>query len=161
MRDKTKKKAANLAWRKANPGKVRAGKRTYRANNPEKSRAANARWKTDNIERVRLTEQEWKKNNPQRVLANRLRRNGVTVEQYEAMLVTQNGVCAVCHEPESIPGQRLAIDHDHGCCSGVKSCGKCIRGLLCGKCNKAMGLLGDRVTLLLSAVAYLKGHEPA
>lgn len=44
--------------------------------------------------------------------------------------------CAVCGE---VTG--LCVDHDHRCCSGPRSCGACVRGYLCGPCNKAEGFL--------------------
>lgn len=58
---------------------------------------------------------------------------GITVERYEEMLARQGGVCAICKRR---PGKRrLAVDHDHSCCPGRRSCGKCVRGLLCKACN--------------------------
>lgn len=58
---------------------------------------------------------------------------GITVEQYERMLTDQGGVCAICTRK---PGRvRLSVDHDHTCCPGRGSCGKCVRGLLCKSCN--------------------------
>ena len=57
-------------------------------------------------------------------------RHGITPEQFEKLLNSQNGVCAICGNPERTR-KRLSIDHDHACCPGIKTCGKCIRGLLC------------------------------
>jgi hypothetical protein len=71
---------------------------------------------------------------------------GLTVDQYAAMLDSQNGTCAICKEP---PGyRRLAIDHDHSCCPGERSCGKCVRSLLCDVCNTRLGVVeiyGDQM----------------
>ena len=66
-------------------------------------------------------------------------RYGVTPEWYDAKLAEQGGHCALC--PARPNGKRLAVDHDHKCCSGRKSCGKCLRGLLCQKCNAILGHL--------------------
>lgn len=64
---------------------------------------------------------------------------GITLEQYQAMLVAQGGGCAICHKPPvDLP---LCVDHDHACCPGKKSCGKCVRGLLCVYCNVTVGKL--------------------
>lgn len=61
----------------------------------------------------------------------------ITLEQYEAMLIAQAGVCAVCKLP---PGNvMLSVDHDHKCCPFRKSCGRCVRGLLCFSCNTGLG----------------------
>lgn len=76
-----------------------------------------------------------------------LRNFNMTVEQYDAMLESQGGLCKICRLPETklhpVSGEpiRLAVDHDHKCCPGVKSCGKCVRGLLCARCNQTVGHL--------------------
>lgn len=62
----------------------------------------------------------------------------ITVEQYDYMLKLQNGVCGICKNLEK-SGIRLAVDHDKRCCPGKKSCGKCVRGLLCRACNIHLG----------------------
>jgi len=79
---------------------------------------------------------------------------GITLDQYEALLAGQGGACLICRED---PGdQRLAVDHDHGCCpTRKKSCGKCIRGLLCGRCNSGLGYFRDDPGRLLRAANYL------
>jgi DNA-binding CsgD family transcriptional regulator len=65
-----------------------------------------------------------------------LRSFGVTPERYEALSARQNDACAICGKTEADgSGRRLAIDHDHACCPGRRTCGKCIRGLLCTACN--------------------------
>ena len=61
------------------------------------------------------------------------------INWHNAKMAEQNGHCALC---EFVPGERhLHADHDHGCCPGNKSCGKCLRGLLCSKCNIRLGYL--------------------
>lgn len=70
----------------------------------------------------------------------------------EFLAFVGEGVCDACGET-SPKGQRpWHVDHDHACCPGQTSCGKCVRGLLCRNCNVALGMLGDnkeRVRLLL------------
>jgi hypothetical protein len=70
-----------------------------------------------------------------------LRRYNLTTEQYDALLERQGNCCALCKSPN--PGGKGAwhIDHNHSCCSGRTSCGKCVRGLLCNGCNLGMGHL--------------------
>jgi len=66
--------------------------------------------------------------------------------------------CSICQS--SKPGvMSWNVDHDHECCSGSKSCGKCIRGILCHLCNKGIGLLGDDPVLLTSAISYLESYQ--
>jgi hypothetical protein len=86
---------------------------------------------------------------------------GITLERYEQLMAYQNGLCAVCGKPETriwpTSGKQmsLSVDHAHSCCPGKKSCGKCVRGLLCFSCNTGIGFLQDDTTLLKKAIAYL------
>jgi recombination endonuclease VII len=84
-----------------------------------------------------------------------LRLHNLTDARYDEFLVNQNYACAVCHiEFTNTPG----IDHNHACCLGKHSCGKCVRGLLCGRCNAALGLLQDNLDSLRNALIYLEEH---
>lgn len=68
----------------------------------------------------------------------------LTPTSYRALLVTQRGVCGICRRGTwrlEHPAP-LAVDHDHVCCRDRKrTCGKCVRGLLCPSCNGYLGLL--------------------
>ena len=83
-----------------------------------------------------------------------LKRFGLTVEDYINLEISQNGVCKICGESEKY-NKRLSVDHDHSCCSGPTSCGKCIRGLLCSTCNKVLGQVKDSKVLLQKMIDYL------
>lgn len=78
-------------------------------------------------------------------------RFGITPEQYNAMLEAQGGVCAICKKPEMERQngaiRKLSVDHCHT--TGV------IRGLLCAKHNKAIGVFDDDADLLASAASYV------
>jgi hypothetical protein len=102
---------------------------------PEKAarwRVVNARWRTSNPERFTYLRR--------RSALKRL--YGITPEQYDQILADQGGVCAICKQPPT--NRRLYVDHDHMCCPGKKSCGKCLRGLLCAACNAKLGWLENR-----------------
>ena len=83
---------------------------------------------------------------------------GLTPDDYDRLLEAQGGVCAICNGPET-HNSRFSIDHDHTCCPGRKTCGYCIRGLLCRKCNTGIGSLDDSVAVLKSAINYLERNQ--
>ena len=97
-------------------------KLTQKPRNPEVTRARFLRW---NI------------NNPERRHHNRLlHRYGQTLDDYYAILEEKGG-CGICGTDQ--PGGRSGLwfqgDHDHDCCKGKVSCGKCFRGFVCHRCN--------------------------
>ena len=71
----------------------------------------------------------------------------ISLKRYEELFQAQFGVCAICHKPPTEEKPFLVVDHDH-------ETGK-VRGLLCNKCNMAIGLFGDLTDNLRSAVRYL------
>jgi Recombination endonuclease VII len=85
-------------------------------------------------------------------LCVRLRNHNVTLEWYQTRLADQAGLCAICDSLMDSP----SIDHDHACCSGETSCGKCVRGLLCDICNKALERLESIPGWEERASAYLR-----
>jgi hypothetical protein len=85
----------------------------------------------------------------------RLKKYGLTPEQYDIMLAAQKGSCKLCNT--KFKGTRdTNIDHDHGCCNKDGSCGQCIRGILCGECNRGLARFNDSVDLLLLAAEYVE-----
>lgn len=88
--------------------------------------------------------------------ASRIRKFGITRAQYDAMLDAQGGVCWLCKEAPDFGRESLNVDHDHACCSdNYKTCGKCVRGLICGACNLGLGLFGHDPQRLEAARKYL------
>lgn len=89
---------------------------------------------------------------------NACKRYGITVDEYDALMVRQGGACGICglvpEEPavDSVrahrPNDFLHVDHDHA--SGS------VRGLLCHRCNNGIGHLGDNVERLEAAIRYLR-----
>src|ERR1700741_3878738 len=82
----------------------------------------------------------------------------ITLIEYEELLVKQNGRCKICPNTPKTAGT-LVVDHSHSCCPGRRSCGKCIRGLLCSACNTAIGLLEDDVSRMAQAIIYINEFE--
>lgn len=92
------------------------------------------RYKGTSSGRIKLRKNTWKRQG-----------FNLTYEEYWAMLLKQEGFCAIC---DSGWGQRLKVDHDH-------VTGK-VRGLLCNACNIGLGKLGDQLKSLRKAVRYLE-----
>lgn len=72
---------------------------------------------------------------------------GITQEQYDAMVVAQDGECRTCH----IRGVPLVIDHDHD--TGT------VRALLCNDCNLALGHVNESVEVLHNLIRYVQSHH--
>lgn len=108
----------------------------------------------ENPERFKKHQRDWRQKNPelnaQRVRKSFLKRKyGITEADYLRMLEEQDGLCAICRtdKPRGRYEEHFHVDHDHET--------NVVRGLLCYRCNTAIGLLGDSVQVLESAVAYL------
>ena len=76
---------------------------------------------------------------------------------WEVYLEMSKDGCNICHRDDV----RLYVDHDHNCCpqqkdGNAKTCGKCVRGILCMNCNSAIGSFRDSEELLNSAINYVK-----
>jgi hypothetical protein len=76
--------------------------------------------------------------------SRRLKQFDMTREQYDAMVIAQSGLCAICDRQL----RRPCIDHS-------RVTGQ-VRGLLCQDCNGGIGLLGDDFERVKRAVEYLK-----
>lgn len=166
------KPCTDAAWKAAHPERARKLTRDWVAANPERRRAIRKKsadkHRTAQNARNRATGQaggyahQYARTvfiHGREVLASELRarvlwlRYRMTPERWDEMLIAQNGRCAICAAPEP-PDRRLAVDHDHACCPHPKrSCGKCIRGLLCTSCNNRLGIVEDE-PWMAAAQAY-------
>lgn len=81
---------------------------------------------------------------------------GWTIEQWDEQFAAQGHRCATC--PATKP-DKWVMDHDHACCPGEKSCGKCVRGIICRNCNLALGNAKDDPQTLRSMAEYLERHK--
>lgn len=92
-----------------------------------------------------------------RHLRSSLKRKGVGInlEEYNALLTSQKGLCAICQQPERYTFRgtlrSLAVDHCHKT--------NIVRELLCARCNLAIGLLEDDPELLAKCRDYLLSHR--
>lgn len=100
----------------------------------------------------------WRKANPKDWKLyhrrSRLKRHyGLSLEEYDQMVVNQSGLCAICRNENNVRGRRLNIDHHHA--SGV------VRGLLCNSCNRGIGYFVDNPDTLRAAATYLEERCPS
>lgn len=96
---------------------------------------------------------------PQYTRQLHLARYQLTAETFGAKLASQGGRCAICRTGDPGPSG-WQLDHDHRCCgTRKKSCGKCLRGILCTRCNIGIGNLQDDPRIIQAALTYLLAHE--
>lgn len=92
---------------------------------------------------------EWRRKNPNRhkriALKSRLKKFGISLDDYDRIMELQGGVCAACKQDK---GRRLCVDHDH-------ATGR-VRGILCTVCNLVLGLVADDPKLLASLASYIR-----
>lgn len=117
-------------WRANNKAYISAYNKEYRMKKPRNRKGI---WDTYNLQRS----------------------YNISKADYLAMSEKQGGVCAICQRPEQATrgtgaSIRLSVDHDHKT--------HIVRGLLCQKCNAAVGMLDDSVALAQSLIDYLNQH---
>jgi len=126
-----------------------AAKKARVALDPQANRDRVRRWQVENPEKYRAKQREYRETGRKKLSDRKShlkRKYGMTLDDYEAMLAAQGGVCAICGKPR--PEERtLHVDHDH-------ETGE-IRGLLCFRCNNALGDFDDDYELFQAAADYL------
>ena len=128
-------KEYNKKYYKDNKEAMSAQMKEWYADNKEAKNAYSKKYQADNREVIR--DKMYKK------------KYGITLVEYNAMWAEQEGYCLICNEHEDeVKGYGLVVDHNHETNE--------VRGLLCGSCNAAIGLLKDSPLILESAVAYLE-----
>jgi hypothetical protein len=155
MRENFQRKAQTLKYRETR-------KRYYKATREKQLTRAKA-WKEANPDRRRQTARAWYLRNRERALADAKRnykhspiasraehlrkKYGMSVEAWEAMFVSQGGLCAICDDFLSFGKSGACVDHDHR--TGA------VRGLLCTECNLGLGKFKDSLWHLERAAKYL------
>ena len=137
-------KVCNLATRKQ-----------WYAENRAREIARVKQWQQDNKDRVNQKHREYREARPEAIREGHLRRRfGLTLESYAQLLAAQGGGCAICGDPEPEGGSHH-VDHDHET--------DAVRGILCVRCNNALGQLREDVDLVARAMDYLgsNGFAPS
>jgi hypothetical protein len=115
-----------------------------------------ALWQKANPERRRINARKYhvKRRDSGQVREDKFKiRYGITVADYDKKFEAQGGLCAVCRRPPPLHNLKtfaLGLDHDHKTLVN--------RGLLCQNCNAGLGMFGDSIELMESAIAYLQQY---
>lgn len=114
-----------------------------------KDKIYKARWRRKNREYIRAHAKEYRKQHGHVTRVKDLRiKYGITPNQYDEMMILQNGLCAICRKTAKENKKRLSIDHCH--------ITKKVRGLLCYRCNTGLASFKDNLEILKQAVIYLE-----
>jgi len=139
----------------ANPEKRNgASRKRYARNEAFRKRSADSHreWSQNNAERLLEYQRRWREENPEKYRqiwrAAALRKYGLTIAQYDAMLAAQNSACMICRLAFDDTPKSIHVDHCHGT-------GR-VRGLLCSGCNTGIGCLQDSPEILRRASEYLR-----
>lgn len=101
--------------------------------------------------RVRKHQERFRQNSPDKLRNNYYKcKYGISLTDYKTLRKNQNGTCAICKQKDPFK-KWLSIDHIHGT--------RQIRGLLCHRCNVALGLFRDNIKVIKRAVFYLQGES--
>ena len=140
---------AQAARRKLNPEKSVAYTLKYREKDRARYAAADPKVRA-------LVRKNYYERNKQTILERHRENNyNVSPARYAELLLLQGGCCAICGVHYTKTTFPFSVDHDHSCCDGDFSCGECVRGLLCRRCNVGIGNLMDNVVNLRRAITYL------
>lgn len=129
--------------------------RIYRNANKEKVSAKAKAWREKNPERNRENCRKAEQRNKEKRRAQRLKRYyGISFAEYQDLIEQQKGLCKICgRDPLKVflRSSSYCVDHDH-------ETGK-VRGILCGKCNAALGMLQDSPEILRKAAEYIESFK--
>lgn len=126
------------------------GGRTVRSECKDCGNARHAVYFEKNKQRISETRRIAYRKDKSKAIAQNLRRYyGITIDEYNALFEKQKGCCKICGIHQSKFERRFDVDHCHK--------KKHIRGLLCIRCNRGLGLFHDNVDVLKRAIKYLKG----
>ena len=150
-KEKEKKYQKDNYWK--NPEKSRKQAIEYRRANPEKRKEIKSRYDQKHKSKINRDNKEYYLKNKTRFdkvkkwgqfIQNEY---GITVEEYETLRINQNNKCGICHN--LFKNTKPSIDHIH-------NESKKIRGLLCRKCNCALGLFKENPDTLSKGIKWLK-----
>jgi len=167
---KEQSRRACKKYREKHPSQLRARCKEWREKHPEENKILLKEWKSKhrveqsnyererrraNKDKINKRTKELRKMHPEKFRNLFLKSEyGITLDDYNIMYNMQHERCAICGIHQSNAPKRFIVDHDHGT-------GK-VRGLLCYRCNTALGCVHDRVDILRKAIIFLEesdGHN--
>jgi len=125
----------NKKWSQTEEGKRHNRENTARYLKTPKGIATMARYKQSGKKKITIQKNRLKK------------RYGISIDDYNDLYNQQNGCCAICGIHQSQLSSALGVDHCHTT--------KIIRGLLCHRCNLALGLVKNDIDILKKMINYL------
>jgi thiol-disulfide isomerase/thioredoxin len=139
-------------WKEKNPDKARRAVKNWVAKNSDRVKKLGRDWYVKNRELcLRRASQSQKKRYSTTIRNEQLKtKYGISLEKYNKMFRDQSGNCAICGKNRSQERRDLGVDHDH-------VTGK-VRGLLCSKCNSALGMFCDNIEIVRKALKYLEKY---
>lgn len=153
---------ASARWHKNNPDRIKKAQakwygehreqvtersRKYYIESREQIQERNRKYYADHREKLVERNKKYRREHPNELrVAKLLCLYGLTTTEYQILLDKTGNICPVCRQ--SFDGRIPCIDHNHE--NGV------IRGLICRKCNLALGLFDDNIDILINAIEYLK-----
>lgn len=146
-RNRGKVLARKKVWYALNRNRKRTYNKTYYKTNRTRLLESQKEYYTVNLGKIRDYRKEyWTKDREKKLARRRDSNYGLSPGEFERLSAEQSGKCAICKQTP----KKLCVDHCHG--SGK------VRGLLCGKCNFAIGHLDDSSEKARAAARYLKLH---
>ena len=131
--------------------RMKRGKKTYRARCKKGDADSARKWRQNNPEKFREQKAKWNKANPRARTLSKwrsfARKHGLDPQEITEMIEGHCGKCDICGETQSKNGTSLHVDHCHSTHR--------IRGLLCDRCNIAIGHLRNDPQLCRKAAKYL------
>lgn len=136
-------KEYNKKWRLENKDKLKEAKRQYY--NEVKNTWEYISHSKEYRKKHRIISKDKERN------GHYVRKYKITLNDYNQMCINQNNSCGICTKSEQELGKKLAVDHCH-------TTGK-VRGLLCSKCNAALGFMYEHIQSIKNMILYLEKHN--
>lgn len=136
---------------RAHRDKILARGKAYRLANKEQLHAYAANYRLTHKEKIEADNRAYRDSHRKYFWAiGTLKNYGLSIHDFETLLASQGGTCAICKKAEW-NNRHPYVDHDH-------STGK-VRGILCSKCNSALGMIGDNPGIARELANYLERNK--